>query len=220
MNMREEKPKAPSQEKKKMKNGWFWPAIYTSVALLFIGMVWGYSALTTEDAAPSEVAKIDQPKENDTVETNAIKETLKYPFHEDQVDQVAILQEFYDPEADETVREKALLVFKQSYVTSTGLSLSMEGEPFEVVAAMSGTVDKVIVDSFKGTEIRLKHADGKTTVYGSLTGVLVKEGDQVQQGQVLATTTQNEWNPEAGVHLQFEIRQDGVAVNPHDYLAF
>lgn len=218
--MREEKPKAPSQVNKKMKNGWFWPAIYTSVALLFVGIVWGYSALTTEDAAPSEVAKIEQPKEQVTVETNATKETLMYPFHENQVDQVAILQEFYDPEADETVREKALLVFKQSYVTSKGLALSMEGEPFEVVAAKSGTVEAVIVDSFKGAEIQLKHADGMKTVYGSLTGVVVKEGDQIQQGQVLATTTSNDWNPEAGVHLQFEIHQDGIAVNPHDYLAF
>ncbi|PIC77211.1 M23 family peptidase [Sporosarcina sp. P19] len=220
MNMREEKPKAPSQENKKTKNGWFWPAIYTSVALLFIGMVWGYTALTTEDSVPSEVAKVEQPKENGTVETNATKETLKYPFDEAKVDQVAILQEFYDAEADEAVREKALLVFNQTYVTSKGLSLSMDGEPFEAVAAMSGTVEEVIVDSFKGTEIRLKHADGKTTVYGSLTGVVVKEGDTVQQGQVLATTTQNEWNPEAGVHLQFEIQQDGVSVNPHDFLAF
>ena len=183
-------------------------------------MVWGYTALTTEDSVPSEVAKVEQPKENGTVETNASKETLKYPFDEAKVDQVAILQEFYDAEADEAVREKALLVFNQTYVTSKGLSLSMDGEPFEAVAAMSGTVEEVIVDSFKGTEVRLKHADGKTTVYGSLTGVLVKEGDTVQQGQVLATTTQNEWNPEAGVHLQFEIQQDGVSVNPHDFLAF
>lgn len=219
--MREEKPKIPSQDSKKVKNGWFWPAIYTGVALLFVGMVWGYSAMTGKDeVATSDVAKIDQPNKDVTVETNADKETLKYPFHEDQLDQVAILQEFYDPTADEATREKAMLVFKQTYVTSKGLALSMDGQPFEVVAAMSGTVEEIIVDSFKGNEIKVKHADGKTTVYASLTGVLVKEGDEVQQGQVLATATQNEWNPEAGVHLQFEVYEAGVAVNPHNYLAF
>ncbi|WP_301107086.1 M23 family metallopeptidase [Sporosarcina sp.] len=219
--MREEKPKIPSQDSKKVKNGWFWPAIYTGVALLFVGMVWGYSAMTGKDeVAISDVAKIDQPNKDVTVETNAEKETLKYPFHEDQLDQVAILQEFYDPTADEATREKALLVFKQMYVTSKGLALSMDGQPFEVVVAMSGTVEEVIVDSFKGNEIKVKHADGKTTVYASLTGVLVKEGDKVQQGQVLATATQNEWNPQAGVHLQFEVYEEGVAVNPHDFLAF
>ncbi len=218
--MREEKPKAPSQENKKMKNGWFWPAIYTSVALLFIGMVWGYSALTKDETTKSEVAKIDQPKDSVTVETNAEKETLKYPFNEDQLEQVAILQEFYDPQAEESMREKALLVFKQSYVTSTGLAISIDGQPFEVAAAMSGTVEEVIVDSFKGSEIKIKHADGKTTVYGSLTGVLVKEGDEIQQGQIIASATQNEWNPAAGVHLQFEVQEEGVAVNPRNYLAF
>ncbi|WP_228548236.1 M23 family metallopeptidase [Sporosarcina obsidiansis] len=203
-----------------MKNGWFWPAIYTSVALLFIGMVWGYSALTKDETTKSEVAKIDQPKDSVTVETNAEKETLKYPFNEDQLEQVAILQEFYDPQAEESMREKALLVFKQSYVTSTGLAISIDGQPFEVAAAMSGTVEEVIVDSFKGSEIKIKHADGKTTVYGSLTGVLVKEGDEIQQGQIIASATQNEWNPAAGVHLQFEVQEEGVAVNPRNYLAF
>lgn len=219
--MREEKPQAPSQKNKKNKNGWFWPAIYASAAILFVGMVWGYSALTKdENASKSEVAKIDQPKEQVTVETNAQKETLKFPFNEDQLDQVAILQEFYDPQADEAMREKALLVFKQTYQTSKGLAISIDGQPFEVAAAMSGTVEEVIADSFKGTEIKVKHANGMTTVYGSLTGVLVKEGDEVQQGQVLASTTQNEWNPAAGVHLQFEVQQDGIAVNPRNFLAF
>lgn len=219
--MREEKPQAPSQKNKKNKNGWFWPAIYASAAILFVGMVWGYSALTKDDSASkSEVAKIDQPKDQVTVETNAQKETLKFPFNEDQLDQVAILQEFYDPQADEAMREKALLVFKQTYVTSKGLAISIDGQPFEVTAAMSGTVEEVIADSFKGTEIKVKHANGMTTVYGSLTGVLVKEGDEVQQGQVLASTTQNEWNPAAGVHLQFEVQENGVAVNPRNFLAF
>lgn len=221
--MREEKPKVPSQGRKKLKKGWFWTAVYASAALLFVGMVWGYSAMTKDSAAPStqEVVKVTKPTDKTpTVETNAQKETVHYPFHEAQLDQVAILQEFYDPTADEAVREKALLVFKQSYVTSQGLSLSMDGEPFEAVAAMSGKVESVITDSFKGNEIRIKHADGMVTIYGSLKEVLVKEGDEVQQGQVLGTASQNEWNPEAGIHLQFEIQKDGVAVNPHDFLKF
>ena len=63
---------------------------------------------------------------------------------------MAILQEYYDMEADEAMREKALLVFNQSYVTNTGVSISIDGKPFEVVASMSGTVEEVITDVFKG----------------------------------------------------------------------
>ena len=61
---------------------------------------------------------------------------------------------------DEAMRENALLVFNQSYVTNSGVSISIEGKPFEVVAAMSGVVEEVITDAFKGDEIVLKHADG------------------------------------------------------------
>jgi stage II sporulation protein Q len=51
-------------------------------------------------------------------------------------------------------------------------------------------------------------------------GILVKKGDMVKQGQAMATTTENEWNPTAGVHLQFEVLENGEAVNPRTYLAF
>ena len=46
-------------------------------------------------------------------------------------------------EADETTRENSLLVFNQTFVTNTGVTLSMNSEPFEVVAAMSGKVEEV-----------------------------------------------------------------------------
>ena len=154
------------------------------------------------------------------VETNASNEVLKFPFKEDQLDNVAIIQEYYDAEADEETRENALLVFNQTYLTNKGLSISMDGQPFEVVAAMSGTVHEVIIDQFKGSEIRIEHANGMTTVYSSLTGILVKEGDEVVQGQSIGTATSNEWNAKAGTHLHFEVHKDGNPVNPRLFLGF
>ena len=118
------------------------------------------------------------------------------------------------------MREKALLVFNQSYETNTGISISIEGKPFEVVASMSGTVKEVINDPFKGSEVTLTHADGMQTVYSSLTEVLVKPGDEVVQGQALATATENEWNPTVGIHLHFEVLKDGETVSPRSLLGF
>ena len=48
----------------------------------------------------------------------------------------------------------------------------------------------------------------------------MKAGDHVQQGQPMATATENEFNPTAGVHLQFEVYDNGEAINPRTYLAF
>ena len=154
------------------------------------------------------------------VETNAANETLKYPFSEELIDDVAILQDYYDVEADAETRENAMLVFNQQYVTNTGVSISVQGKPFEVVASLSGTVEEVINDPFKGDEIILSHADGMKTIYRSVSEILVKKGDEVSQGQTLGTASENEWNATAGVHLHFEVQKDGIAVNPGSYLGF
>ncbi|MCZ2257547.1 M23 family metallopeptidase [Sporosarcina sp. G11-34] len=221
--MREEKPKSPSQKNKNdQTKSWFWPVVYSGIAIVFVGMIWGYNAFIKEDTPDIADSTLEGKPESGelVVETNAQKETLKFPFAEALLDDVAVLQEFYDMEADESMREKALLVFNQTYVTSTGVALSMDGKPFEVIASMSGTVEEVNSDSFTGSEVILKHANGMQTVYGSVTEVLVKPGDQVVQGQALATATENESNPTAGVHLHFEVLIDGEAVNPRTHLAF
>ncbi|WP_210470115.1 M23 family metallopeptidase [Sporosarcina sp. 6E9] len=218
--MREEKTKSPSQaNKRKQTKSWFWPAIYSGIAIVFVGMIWGYTALIKDSPGKTDTAKAPDNSEV-VVDVNASKESFKYPFSEELLNDVAILQDYYDMEADETMRENALLVFNQSYVTNSGVSISIDGKPFEVLAAMSGVVEEVVTDVFSGDSVVLKHADGMQTVYSSMTGVLVKEGDEVAQGEPLAMTTQNEWNPAAGVHLLFEIHVDGEPVNPGKHLAF
>jgi stage II sporulation protein Q len=220
MTMREEKPKAPSQKNKiAKKKSCFWPVVYSGIAIVFFGMIWGYNAFMKDDA-PGLAGDAKDPKNELVVETNAENETLKYPFAEESLDDVAILQDFYDVNADAAVRENALLVSSQTYVTNTGISIGVQGKEFEVIASLSGTVEDILLDPFKGDEIVLSHADGLKTIYRSVTGILVKKGDEVIQGQPLATATENEWNPTAGIHLHFEIQQDGIAVNPGTYLAF
>ncbi|TQR21180.1 M23 family metallopeptidase [Psychrobacillus vulpis] len=219
--MREEQSNKPSQKNKNPKKPWFWPLIYAGFSVAFIGMIWGYNVYVDTDTA-GESKWTDAGKDPDkvTIETNAQAESMKYPFKETLLDSMEIVQHFYDMEADEATREKSLLVFDQTYKASTGVSLSMNGEPFEVVAAMSGKVEEVNLDPFMGDEIVLSHVDGMQTKYRSVTGILVKAGDQVDQGQALGTATENEYNPTAGVHLQFEVLKEGVLVNPESLLAF
>ena len=193
--MREEKPKAPSQKNKSAKTkSWFWPVVYSGIAIVFVGMIWGYNAFMKDDAPGLSRRCREGPEDGLIVETNATKETLKYPFPEALLDDVAILQDYYDVNADEAMRESALLVFDQQYVTNTGVTISVQGKPFEVVASLSGIVEDVVLDPFQGDEIILSHADGMKTIYRSVTGILVKKGEEVDQGQVLATATENEWN--------------------------
>lgn len=213
-----EEKKGPSQ-KNWQQQKWFWPVVYSAIALALVGLIIGYNELVqrseqkmvqTEPAEPVEVL----------VETASQKETMKYPFKEAYLNEVTVLQDFYDLEADEATRERALLVFNQVYSTSTGVALAINSEPFEVVAAMSGEVAEVKLDAFAGNSITISHADGYQTRYSSVTDILVKEGDIIKQGEQIATTTDNEWNQTAGIHLFFEVFDEGEFINPRKLLAF
>ena len=217
--MREDKNSQPSQKGQWQKKPWFWPAVYAGGAVLLAAMLFGYNALVTEvEEAP--LPDLAQVEPGPVVETNARTETMKYPFKEENLNKVQILQEFYEVNADPEMREKALMVFNQSFTTSSGVSIGMNGEEFEVVAALSGKVVEVKLDEFTGNKIILEHPDGKQTHYSSVKDILVKKGDQVSQGQAIGTATQNEWNPSAGVHMHFEVLVDGAYVNPKSLLGF
>ena len=56
--MREEKTKSPSQKnKRKQRKSWFWPAIYSGIAIVFVGMIWGYTALIKDAPGKTDSAK-------------------------------------------------------------------------------------------------------------------------------------------------------------------
>ncbi|NJN88904.1 MAG: peptidoglycan DD-metalloendopeptidase family protein [Leptolyngbyaceae cyanobacterium SL_5_14] len=69
-----------------------------------------------------------------------------------------------------------------------------------------------------GNRIYLEHADGYQTRYAHLSAVNVTVGQTVQQGAVIGTEGNS--GASRGVHLHFEIRQGGQALNPEDFYRF
>ena len=219
--MREEKSNNPSLSKKPgKKQTWLWPAIYVGFSLLFVGMIWGYNAFIGPDSEVADGPKTEADGAGKEIAVTAQKESMKFPFDEAMLDQMTVLQQFYDVNATAEAQENSLLVFNQTFETNNGVSIAIDGQPFEIVAALTGTVKEVNLDPFLGDEVVLEHEDGLVTRYRSVKEIQVKVGDVVPQGQPLATTTENDFNPTAGVHLQFEVFENGEAVNPSTYLAF
>ena len=68
-----------------------------------------------------------------------------------------------------------------------------------------------------GNAVMLRHSDGKQTLYGHASALVVKRGQEVEQGQVIARvgSTGNSTGP----HLHFEVLVGGAYQNPLDYLA-
>jgi murein DD-endopeptidase MepM/ murein hydrolase activator NlpD len=67
-----------------------------------------------------------------------------------------------------------------------------------------------------GYSIDLDHGNGMVTRYGHSSKLLVKVGDYVKRGQVIAMVGTTGWS--TGPHLHFEVRINNRAVNPLGYL--
>lgn len=67
-----------------------------------------------------------------------------------------------------------------------------------------------------GKVIDIRHGNGFLTRYAHNAANLVKEGQQVRQGQKIATVGAT--GTATGPHLHFEVRQSGQAIDPMPYL--
>ena len=88
----------------------------------------------------------------------------------------------------------------------------------KIVAAAAGTVtvSQYGYSGGYGNYIMLSHGNGVQTVYGHCTSLLVNVGEYVSQGQAIATVGST--GRSTGNHLHFEIRVNGIAQNPQNYV--
>ena len=93
------------------------------------------------------------------------------------------------------------------------------------IAAPSGTEvraadrGKVLISGWNGGYgyyIAIDHGNGLSTAYAHNSRLLVKEGDLVAQGQAIAKSGSTGLS--TGPHLHFEVRKEGVPIDPADYL--
>ncbi|HEY1418501.1 MAG TPA: M23 family metallopeptidase, partial [Myxococcaceae bacterium] len=67
-----------------------------------------------------------------------------------------------------------------------------------------------------GLLVIIEHPHGLVTVYAHNRDLRVRTGQQIREGQVIATV--GESGKTSGPHLHFEVRQDGAPVDPLDFL--
>lgn len=97
----------------------------------------------------------------------------------------------------------------------TGLDIATSsGTP--IAAAASGTVTFAGYKGSYGNLLVITHGNGVQTYYGHCSRLYVSAGENVSQGQTIAAvgSTGNSTGP----HLHLEVRVNGVAYNPQNYV--
>ena len=88
----------------------------------------------------------------------------------------------------------------------------------DVKAADGGTVTFAGYNSSYGHYIIIDHGGNITTLYAHNSSLLVKKGDKVYKGQLIARSGNS--GRSTGPHLHFEVRKNGIPQNPRNYVSY
>jgi murein DD-endopeptidase MepM/ murein hydrolase activator NlpD len=98
----------------------------------------------------------------------------------------------------------------------TGVDI-IAGSGTAVMAAAGGVVSFVGGMSEYGNVVEVDHDNGLTSRYAHLSRSLVKVGDVVMKGQLIAQVGAT--GRTTGPHLHFEVREKGIPLNPNKFFA-
>jgi len=201
---------------------WVSPALFMAAAAIIVTIMWLYQGTEKADVRPaddetaqtSDVTNTEDTAANErTLEVIAGGEVLQWPVVDR--DGLEIVLPHYDADAPSEERQQALLVSGTTYMPHMGIDLARpDNAAFDVVAAMSGKVTVAEQHPTNGYIVEIEHPDGLVTVYQSLGEISVKAGDEVKQGALIAKAGRSELEKDLGVHLHFEVRENGTPVNP------
>ncbi len=89
----------------------------------------------------------------------------------------------------------------------------------EVDTAAAGKVIYAAFDERYGYVVKVDHQNGVTTVYKNLGKITVKEGDNVDEGQMIGTVgDSHSFESAQSAHLHFEVLEDGGYKNPVNFI--
>ena len=103
------------------------------------------------------------------------------------------------------------------YSLHTGLDIAAP-ENTRIYSAYNGIVEKSEYHEINGNYIVIKHSDTLKTTYNHCNKLLVKEGETVRKGDVIALVGQTGYA--TGNHLHFEVLLNGKYINPLYVLSY
>lgn len=103
------------------------------------------------------------------------------------------------------------------YSLHTGLDIATP-QNTKIYAVYDGVIEKAEYNEINGNYIVIKHSDTLKTTYNHCNKLLVKEGETVRKGDVIALVGQTGYA--TGNHLHFEVLLNGKYINPLYVLSY
>lgn len=191
------------------------PALYASVAVLFVGSIFLTESLISKNYKEKE-KDYDYVSETIFDHTEPVVNTEVVMIKPYSDPEVKILKSFYDYQGSEEEQENSILEHEDTYLQNTGVIYGGK-DGFDIVSVLDGEITDIKEDPLLGIVIEVRHTPEITCVYESLSAITVKKGDHVSLGQVLGKSGTSEINKKLGSHLLFEMILRGQNVNPENY---
>lgn len=164
--------------------------------------------------------KQTESKQTETNQTN----NKDISINEEQIEETAKDPSFIKPVEGKKIKDysKDNLVYSSTLDEwTTHLGIDFAAEKTDIVkAAADGKVKSIKNDPRYGLTVVIEHENGFESIYSSLlTAEFINVGEEVKQGQTIATvgnTARFEISDET--HIHFEIKKDGINVDPNIYI--
>lgn len=169
--------------------------------------------LTANKPTKKEETHVNKTIFENNIPVVATKEVISRPYKDNTV---KVVTNFYKKDDDEETQKNSIIYFENTYIPSTGIDYQTDYD-FDVIAILDGVIMSIKEDQNLGKIIEIKHNDNVISTYQSLSEIIVKEGDQVKQGDIIAKSGTSNIKKDLGSHLHFELTINSKTVDPEDY---
>lgn len=200
--------------KRKLKP-WVIPTIYALVvAVVFTCLYILGNTINDGFQSPSKNNVKDVLIEEDIPVNKEIESTkILKPYNGENI---TIANKFYEKDADEKIQQNSLIYYENIYMQNTGILYNSDKQ-FNVIAVLDGTVKNIKEDKILGNVIEIEHGTNLTAFYQSVDNIKVKVGDQVKQGDLIATSGANNIENTKDNCLHFQVYNQGQLLNPETF---
>lgn len=188
--------------------------IFVSAVALSNGGSSSVSSNSITNSSMTTTSVVVSPSSPSTPIVDVMLEEFIKPFEGD----VSLKRCFYNAEDPIDVRKNAIIKVPGStskYIKSVGADYALDnGDSFNVIASLSGTVTDKMNDSMFGNVVVIEHKSGIKLYYASIENVKVNKGDEVKQGDIIATSGTSLYTTDLKSSLHFEVVKDEKHLDP------